>query len=50
MKRIHFPLGRLLIKIEVSSQDTVLSKVQPLNHRLRLSQIEEERRNLMLRY
>lgn len=50
MKKMHFSLGRHLLKIEISAQDTTISRIQPLNHELRLARIEEERRSLMARY
>lgn len=50
MKRIHLSLGSLRVKVKMSAQDTTMSRIKPINHKLRLAQIEEERRALLTRY
>lgn len=50
MKRIHFAIGDFRINIEVRLQDPADSRLSPLNHGMRLTRIDEERRQLLNRY
>lgn len=50
MKKIHFSLGKLRVNVQVTTQDTITSRIRPLNHKLRLAQIEEERRAVLTRF
>lgn len=50
MKRIQFSLGNVRISVKVTAQDTVMSRVRPMNHEMRLAQIEEERRAVLTRF
>ncbi len=50
MKRMHFSLGRFRINVELAAQDATMSRLEHMNHELRLAHIEEERRSILSRY
>lgn len=50
MKRIQFSFGNVRISVKVTAQDTVMSRIQPMNHEMRLAQIQEERRAVLTRF
>ncbi len=50
MKRIQFSLGNVRVTVKVTAQDTDMSRVRPMNHEMRLAQIEEERRATFTRF